>query len=71
MLTLFESPKNHVKGWQCFFHFTRKERDLVGMRVNREGKEHKSRLERGGQTLGNEGDHGKSDSLIEGCISGQ
>lgn len=34
-----------------------------------EGKEHKSRLERGGQTLGNEGDHGKSDSPVEGCVS--
>lgn len=34
-----------------------------------EGKEHKSRLERGRQTLGNEGDHGKSDSPVEGCVS--
>lgn len=34
-----------------------------------EGKEHKSRLERGGQTLTNEGDCGKSDSLIQGCVS--
>lgn len=58
-----------MKDWHCCFHFRSEERDLVETGENGEGREYKSRLERGGYSLGNEGHHGKSDSPIEGCVS--